>query len=146
MIFAAISWIERHAWPQLHRWLDADPDATLAGYNTYLENCSFIVITAINASAGFNQLCKWMAWRFAIKSRNHFQILNAIDTSTDHEPTPQLLSFCNREYFVFRTALLVQKFNTQKYMRNVNDIAVQGRLSENYLTWNFKFIPWNINF
>ena len=27
-------------------------------------------------------------------------------------------------------------------MRNINDNVVQGRLSENYLTW--KFIAWNI--
>ena len=43
----------------------------------------------------------------------------------------------NREYFVvkiyFRTAWLVQKLNARKYIRNINDNAVRGRLSENYL-------------
>ena len=34
------------------------------------------------------------------------------------------------------------KIKRTKYMRNINDNAVQGRLSENYLTR--KFIAWNI--
>ena len=54
-------------------------------------------------------------------------------------------STVNREYFVvkiFWTAWLVRKLNAQKYIRNINDNAVQGRLSENYSTW--KIITWNI--
>ena len=34
------------------------------------------------------------------------------------------------------------KIKRTKYMRNINDNAVQGRLSENYLTRNI--IAWNI--
>ena len=34
------------------------------------------------------------------------------------------------------------KIKRTKYMRNINDNAVQGRLSENYLTR--KIIAWNI--
>ena len=34
------------------------------------------------------------------------------------------------------------KIKRTKYMRNINDNAVQGRLSENYLMW--KIIAWNI--
>ena len=37
----------------------------------------------------------------------------------------------------FRTAWLVQKLNAQKYMHNINDNAVQGHLSENYLMQKF---------
>ena len=37
----------------------------------------------------------------------------------------------------FWTAWLVQKLNARKYMRNINDNVVQGRLSENYLTQKF---------
>ena len=43
----------------------------------------------------------------------------------------------------FRTAWLMRKLIVRKYMRNINDNAVQGRLSENYLTR--KFIAWNIS-
>ena len=46
-------------------------------------------------------------------------------------------STVNREYFVvkyFQTAWLARKLNTRKYIRNINDNAVQGRLSENDLT------------
>ena len=32
---------------------------------------------------------------------------------------------------------LVRKLNARKYMRNINDNEVQGRLSENYLTGKF---------
>ena len=48
------------------------------------------------------------------------------------------MSTVNREYFdvkIFRTAWLVRKLNARNTcMRNINDNAVQGRLSENYLT------------
>ena len=49
-------------------------------------------------------------------------------------------STVNCEYFLrllkyFQTAKIVRKLNTQKYMRNINDNVVQGRLS-NYLTRN----------
>ena len=39
----------------------------------------------------------------------------------------------------FRTAWLVQKLNVQKYIRNIDDNAVQGRLSENYLNYYMKY-------
>ena len=43
----------------------------------------------------------------------------------------------NREYFVvkiFSDSLACAKIKRTKYIRNINDNAVQGRLSENYLT------------
>ena len=43
----------------------------------------------------------------------------------------------NRKYFVikiFSDSLAYAKIKHAKYMRNINDNAVQGRLSENYLT------------
>ena len=43
----------------------------------------------------------------------------------------------NREYFIikyFGIAWLVQKLNARKCIRNINNNAVQGRSSENYLT------------
>ena len=43
----------------------------------------------------------------------------------------------NHEYFVikiFSDSLACAKLNARKYIRNINDNAVQGRLSENYLT------------
>ena len=43
----------------------------------------------------------------------------------------------NREYFVvkiFSDSLACAKIKHTKYIRNINDNAVQGRLSENYLT------------
>ena len=46
-------------------------------------------------------------------------------------------STVNREYFVvkiFLDSLACAKLNARKYMRNINDNAVQGRLFENYLT------------
>ena len=51
----------------------------------------------------------------------------------------------NREYFVvkiFSDSLYCAKIKRMKYVCNINDNAVQGRLSEIYLTW--KFIAWNI--
>ena len=45
----------------------------------------------------------------------------------------------NREYFdvkIFSDSLACAKIKRTKYMRNINDNAVQGRLSENYLTRN----------
>ena len=46
-------------------------------------------------------------------------------------------STVNREYFVvkiFSDSLDCAKIKRTKYVRNINDNAVQGRLSENYLT------------
>ena len=43
----------------------------------------------------------------------------------------------NCEYFVvkiFSDSLACAKLNAQKYIHNINDNVVQGRLSENYLT------------
>ena len=43
----------------------------------------------------------------------------------------------NREYFdvkIFSDSMACVKIKRTKYMRNINDNAVQGRLSENYLT------------
>ena len=43
----------------------------------------------------------------------------------------------NREYFdvkIFSDSMACAKIKRAKYMRNINDNAVQGRLSENYLT------------
>ena len=43
----------------------------------------------------------------------------------------------NREYFdvkIFSDSMACAKIKRTKYMRNINDNAVQGRLSENYLT------------
>ena len=54
--------------------------------------------------------------------------------------TTQLLCTVNRVYFVikyFWTAWLVRKLNARKYIHNINDNAVQGRLSKNYLMRNF---------
>jgi hypothetical protein len=34
----------------------------------------------------------------------------------------------------FQTAWLMRKLSTRKYIRNINDNVVQGRLSENYVT------------
>ena len=42
----------------------------------------------------------------------------------------------NREYFdvkIFSDSMTCAKIKRTKYMRNINDNAVQGRLSENYL-------------
>ena len=46
-------------------------------------------------------------------------------------------STVNREYFdvkIFSDSMACAKIKRTKYMRNINDNAVQGRLSENYLT------------
>ena len=46
-------------------------------------------------------------------------------------------STVNREYFdfkIFSDSMACAKIKHTKYMRNINDNAVQGRLSENYLT------------
>ena len=43
----------------------------------------------------------------------------------------------NREYFdvkIFSDSMACAKIKRTKYIRNINDNAVQGRLSENYLT------------
>ena len=51
----------------------------------------------------------------------------------------------NREYFdvtIFSDSMACAKIKRTKYMRNINDNAVQGHLSENYLTR--KIIAWNI--
>ena len=43
----------------------------------------------------------------------------------------------NREYFdvkIFSDSMACAKIKRTKYMRNINEDAVQGRLSENYLT------------
>ena len=48
----------------------------------------------------------------------------------------------NREYFDFSDSMACAKIKRTKYMRNINENAVQGRLSENYLTR--KIIAWNI--
>ena len=43
----------------------------------------------------------------------------------------------NREYFdvkIFSDSMACAKIKRTKYMRSINDNAVQGRLSENYLT------------
>ena len=51
----------------------------------------------------------------------------------------------NREYFdvkIFLDSMACAKIECTKYMRNINDNAIQGRLSENYLTR--KIIAWNI--
>ena len=43
----------------------------------------------------------------------------------------------NREYFdvkIFSDSMARAKIKRTKYMRDINDNAVQGRLSENYLT------------
>ena len=43
----------------------------------------------------------------------------------------------NREYFdvkIFSDSMACAKIKRTKYMRNINDNAVQGCLSENYLT------------
>ena len=51
----------------------------------------------------------------------------------------------NHEYFdvkIFLDSMACAKIKRTKYMRNINDNAVQGRLSENYLTR--KIITWNI--
>ena len=43
----------------------------------------------------------------------------------------------NHEYFdvkIFSDSMACAKIKRTKYMRNINDNAVQGRLSENYLT------------
>ena len=37
------------------------------------------------------------------------------------------------KYFRTGSAWLVRELNMQKYIHNINDNAVQGRLSENYL-------------
>ena len=45
----------------------------------------------------------------------------------------------NHEYFavkIFLDSLACAKIKRTKYMRNINGDAVQGRLSENYLTRN----------
>ena len=42
----------------------------------------------------------------------------------------------NREYFdvkIFSDSMACAKIKRTKYMRNINDNVVQGRLSENYL-------------
>ena len=46
-------------------------------------------------------------------------------------------STVNREYFdvkIFSDSMACAKIKRTKNMRNINDNAVQGRLSENYLT------------
>ena len=51
----------------------------------------------------------------------------------------------NREYFdykIFSDSMACAKIKRTKYIRNINDNAVQRRLSENYLTR--KIIAWNI--
>ena len=51
----------------------------------------------------------------------------------------------NRKYFdvkIFSDSMAYAKIKHMKYMRNINDNAVQDRLSENYLTQ--KIIAWNI--
>ena len=49
----------------------------------------------------------------------------------------KLLSTINREYFdvkIFLDSMACAKIKRTKYIRDINDNAVQGRLSENYLT------------
>ena len=51
----------------------------------------------------------------------------------------------NREHFdvkIFSDSMACAKIKRTKYLRNINDNAVQGCLSENYLTR--KIIAWNI--
>ena len=38
----------------------------------------------------------------------------------------------------------MRKLNARKYIRNINDNVVQGRLSENYLTRNTKYFRYEI--
>ena len=48
-----------------------------------------------------------------------------------------MLYTVNHEYFdvkIFSDSMACAKIKRTKYMRNINDNAVQGRLSENYLT------------
>ena len=50
---------------------------------------------------------------------------------------PEIYSTVNREYFdvkIFSHSMACAKIERTKYMRNINNNAVQGRLSENYLT------------
>ena len=50
---------------------------------------------------------------------------------------PQCMYTVNREYFdvkIFSDSMACAKIKHTKYMRNINDNAVQGCLSENYLT------------
>ena len=47
-----------------------------------------------------------------------------------------LITTVNREYFdvkIFSDSMACAKIKRMKYMCNINDNAVQGRLSENYL-------------
>ena len=56
-----------------------------------------------------------------------------------------LATTINRKYFdvkIFLDSIACVKIKRTKYMRNINDDEVQGRLSENNLTW--KIIAWNI--
>ena len=63
----------------------------------------------------------------------------ALDINSDKFPNfnHTIAHTVNREYFdvkIFSDSLACAKIKRTKYMRNINDNAVQGRLSENYLT------------
>ena len=52
-------------------------------------------------------------------------------------PKHPFLTTVNREYFdvkIFSDSMACAKIKRTKYMCSINDNAVQGRLSENYLT------------
>ena len=54
--------------------------------------------------------------------------------------TRKFVHTVNREYFVvkiFSESLACAKIKCTKYMSNINDNVVQGRLSKNYLTEKF---------
>ena len=68
--------------------------------------------------------------------------MNAVHVHVYKSINFQLHSTVNREYFhvkIFSDSLACVKIKRTKYMRNITDNAVQGRLSENYLTR--KIIP-----
>ena len=59
---------------------------------------------------------------------------------------PERSGTVNREYFdvkIFSDSIACAKIKRTKYMRNINDNTVQGRLSENYFTRKI-IIAWNI--
>ena len=58
-----------------------------------------------------------------------------MDRYTIHVPIEN--NTVNHEYFdvkIFSDSMACAKIKHTKYMRDINDNAVQGRLSENYLT------------
>ena len=75
-------------------------------------------------------MCMEFCGLYCVYSHKLFGISNGLDSQIFRHTV-------NREYFdvkIFSDSMACAKIKCTKYMRNINDNAVQGRLSKNYLT------------